>query len=77
MNRRTRIWIEAALASLSGIFFLLTVLGKNWIEIILGVDPDNGSGLSEWKIAVGAAVLTVVFVVVARIERRQPKSTTA
>lgn len=34
-------------------------------------------GLSKWKIAVGAAVLTGVFVVVARIERRQPKSTTA
>lgn len=77
MTRRTRVWIEATLAALSGIFFLLTVLWEDWIEIVFGIDPDNGDGSAEWKIAIGAAVLTVVFVVLARIEWRHLKAATA
>ena len=77
MTRRTRFRIEAALAAISGIFFLLTVFWEDWIEIIFGVDPDNGDGSAEWKIAVGAAVLTVIFAVLARIDWRHLKSATA
>lgn len=77
MSRRTRFWIEVTLATLSGIFFLMTVLWRDWIEIIFGIDPDNGDGSAEWKIAIGAAALTVVFAVLARIEWRRLTATTA
>lgn len=77
MIRRTRFRIEAALAVVSGILFLLTVLWEDWIEIMFDVDPDKGDGSVEWKAAVGAAVLTLVFGVLARIEWRRLKAATA
>lgn len=73
MSRKTRFWIEAVLASLSALFFLLTILWEDWIEIIVGVDPDNGDGSAEWMIATGAAVLAIAFAVLARIEWRRLK----
>jgi hypothetical protein len=71
MNRRIRFWTEAALAALSGVFFLLTVLWRDWIEIVVGVDPDHGDGSVEWVIAIASALVAVVFAVTARIEWRR------
>lgn len=50
MKVRTRFWLEAILAALSTGFFILTLLSRNWIEIVFGVDPDNSSGSLEWLI---------------------------
>jgi hypothetical protein len=59
VNRR-RLWIETALACTSFVLLLVTVVWHDWIEVVLRVDPDGGSGLAE--VLVGAALLAVALV---------------
>jgi hypothetical protein len=69
---RRRFWIEAALALSSAALFVLTLVTREWIELVFGVDPDHGSGSLEWAIVLCLAVPTVVFAVLARLEWRRP-----
>lgn len=77
MSRKTRFWIETTLAALSAVLFLLTIIWKDWIEIVFGVEPDNGDGSAEWMIAVGTALVAIIFAVLARIEWRRLRAETA
>jgi len=53
---------------MSSTLLLVTLFWKDWIEIIFGVDPDNGSGALEWFIVVAFFVIAVVSSVLARRE---------
>lgn len=76
MSRQTRFRTELALAIASGALFVLTLITREWVEMIFRVKPDGGSGAFEWALAVGLLVLTVVFSVLARADykRLQPAS---
>ena len=50
-------WIEILLAVVSGISTVLTVLWRDWIEILFGMDPDHGNGSASIH-RVGDAVVT-------------------
>jgi hypothetical protein len=77
MKLRTRFCIEAGLSAASVVFGALTLLWRDWVEIIFGVDPDHGDGSFEWAI-VGICVLSAVaFSVIARREFRRWKLATA
>jgi hypothetical protein len=67
---RKRFWIEAALAGLTGILLIVTLVWKDWIEIVFGVEPDVGSGELEWLIAFGFLLATVIFSLAATWEYR-------
>jgi len=63
MVRNRRFRLEAGLAVLSALLFVVTVAWPEWIEAIFGVDPDHGDGSLEWLIlsvtalcAIGAAL---------------------
>ena len=73
---RGRLWIETTLACSSFALLLVTVVWHDWIEVVLRVDPDGGSGLAE--VVVGAALLAVALVsaLLARRERRRPRRET-
>jgi hypothetical protein len=62
----------------SGLLFLLTLATQEWIELVFGVDPDNGSGALEWAIVACLALVTLLFGAFARHERgrvpRRPSS---
>jgi hypothetical protein len=69
---RTRFWIEVGLGVASALVLVLTLITREWIELIFGVDPDGGSGALEWLIVAVLVLLTLVFGALARRERRRP-----
>jgi hypothetical protein len=72
MNRRSmRFWIEIGLAVASGFLLALTLVTREWIELVFGVDPDGGSGALEWLIVACLALLTLLFSAFARHEHRR------
>jgi hypothetical protein len=73
MRLRRRFWLEVTLAVASGLFLLLTLLWKDWIEIVFGIDPDNHSGSLEWLIVALSAIATLVAGGLARWEWRRQR----
>jgi hypothetical protein len=73
---RLRFWMALILGGLSAALALLTLITREWIEIIFGFDPDGGSGALEWAIVIGLAVLAIVSLGYARIEWRRTRSAT-
>lgn len=68
--RRSRLRVDAVLASLNAFLLVLTLVVPDWIEVVFRVDPDAGSGELEWLIAGAFALGTVGFGLAARRERR-------
>ena len=68
---RKRFWVEAGLASLTGSLCLLTLVSRDWIEVVFGVSPDNHSGSLEWLIVAGLLLVAIVLGFVARRESRR------
>jgi hypothetical protein len=66
---RRRFLTETALAAASAVFTLLTLLWKDWIELVFRVDPDGGSGALEWATAAAALALALLFGALARRDR--------
>jgi len=71
-NVRARLWLETALATLCGFLAVLTLLNREWIEALTGVDPDHHDGSLEWAIVAGLVLLCAALAVVARAEWRRP-----
>ena len=65
---RVRFWIEVILAVVTAALLLLTLISREWIEEVFGVDPDAGSGALEWAIVIALVVATVAFSLLARAE---------
>lgn len=71
-NVGPRFWVRLALATMSAVLLVLTLVWHDWIEIVFRVDPDHGSGWLEWLIVVLTFGLTLVFSISARREWRRP-----
>ena len=63
--------VELTLAIAFAGLFALTLLWRNWIEEILGVEPDAGSGALEWALVAGLAILAIALALSARHEWRR------
>jgi hypothetical protein len=70
-----RLWIDAGASALCGLILVLTLAWPDWIELVLGVDPDRSSGALEWGIALAAAGCTAAFVALARRDWRAQHAT--
>ena len=68
---RVRFWIECGLTILTAALFVLTLISREWIEEIFGVEPDAGSGALEWGIVIALGAATVGFALLARAEWRR------
>jgi hypothetical protein len=65
-----KFWIEAVLAAATAILAIVTLISREWIELVFRVDPDQGSGLLEWAIVIALGCATVLFSLLARAEWR-------
>ena len=65
---RTRFWIETTLAILTFALFLITLVSREWIEVLFGVDPDGGNGALEWAIVGVLLIASVAFTLIGRTE---------
>lgn len=63
--------IEFTLAIVSAFLFVLTLITREWIEIVFGVEPDAGSGALEWAITLAVLLAAVSLFVLARRDRRR------
>jgi hypothetical protein len=70
---RPRFWIEAGLATISGILLVVTLVWRDWAEILFGFEPDEGNGSFEIAVTVAAIAATVAFVLAAKREWRRAR----
>ena len=68
-STRRRYWVEVGTAALGAVFSILTLVWKDWIEIVFRIDPDHHSGSLEWAITGGFLVLAIASSALARRER--------
>jgi len=67
-GHRSIFWIEAVVASITGLLAVTTVLWPDWIELVIGIDPDHHSGSIEWGLIVALLFGSMVFAALARRE---------
>jgi hypothetical protein len=73
---RVRFWVESTLALVTVVLFVLTLVSREWIEELFGVEPDAGSGSLEWAIVAAFGVASIAFSLLARAEwKRSPAVT--
>jgi hypothetical protein len=57
--------IEVVLAIVFAVLAVMTVMDPQWIEQLLTVEPDNGSGLAEWGITLAFGAASILATVLA------------
>ena len=67
-------WLEAGVAAVTGILFIITLIWKNWMEIVFNIDPDKGSGALEWLIVGALLVVTITHFTLAGFEWRRARA---
>jgi hypothetical protein len=72
---RARFWLESAYGLLGVVLFVVTLISREWIELIFGVDPDNGSGALELAVAFGLLAVSVGSGLIAVREWRRALTT--
>ena len=65
---RRRFWLETGIAIVTSILFAITLVQRDWIEIVFGIDPDNRSGILEWLIVGALLVVTLTLFTLAWYE---------
>jgi hypothetical protein len=61
-----RFRVELGLAISLVVFAVVTLLSRDWIEVVFGVDPDHHAGWLEWLIVMGFAVGGLITSMLAR-----------
>jgi len=73
---RQRFWHETGMGIVTGILFMITLVWHDWIEIVFGVDLDQGSGLLEWLIVGVLLVVTITLLLLDSYEWRRSRAAT-
>jgi hypothetical protein len=64
-RRRLRMRIEVVLAIVFALLAVSTIVDPQWIEHLLGFDPDSGSGDAEWLVTAAFGMASLVASVLA------------
>ncbi len=73
---RFRFWLEIGMATITGFLFVITLIWRDWIEMVFNVSLDNGNGSLEWLTVGVLFVVTIALFVLARYEWRRAQTTT-
>lgn len=68
---RHRFWLESVLGSGTGSLALVTLVWRDWIEVVFGIDPDRGNGTAEWLTVLILVIITVSLAAGACMEWRR------
>ena len=68
---RRRFWLETGMAIVTSILFVITLVQRDWIEIVFNVDLDNRNGALEWLIVGALLVVTITLLALASHEWRR------
>jgi hypothetical protein len=71
---RWRFWPEMGLAIVTSILFVFTLAQRDWIEMVFGLDPDQGNGSLEWLIVGALLVVTIALSTLASYEWRRARA---
>ena len=71
---RRRFWLETGMAIITSILFVITVVQRDWIEAVFGVDPDSRSGALEWLIVGALLLVTLTLFTLASYEWRRARA---
>jgi tetrahydromethanopterin S-methyltransferase subunit E len=71
---RRRFWLETVVSIITGILFVITLILKDWIEVVFRVDPDNNNGTLEWLIVGALLVVTITLFILASYEWRRARA---
>ncbi len=71
---RRRFWLEAGIATVTSILFVITLVQRDWIEIVFSVDPDNRNGTLEWLIVGVLLVVMITLFTLASYEWRRARA---
>ena len=74
---RKRFWFEIVVGGLGIVLLVVTLISREWIEVVFGVDPDGGSGALEVAISFGLLSVATVSFVLARREFVRPRASLA
>ena len=72
-----RFWLETILATVTGALFVLTLVTRDWIEAVFGVDPDQHNGSLEWFIVELLLAASLMLAALARTEWRKARAVSA
>jgi hypothetical protein len=68
---RRRLRVEVAIGILAAALAVLTLVSREWIEVLSGWDPDGGDGSLEWLVVICLATVAAVAGLLAVLDRRR------
>lgn len=68
---RLRFGLDLTIAIAATVLGVVTLISREWIELVFGVDPDGGSGGLEWAIVIGLFAVAAVAALAARVDWRR------
>lgn len=63
--------VDLGLAVVFAFLAIVTAIWPTWLESVIGLEPDNGTGETEWGIVAVLGVAAVIAGVLARRDYRR------
>ena len=70
-------YLEGVLGSLGVLLFVLTLVWKDWIELVFRIDPDEGNGAAEYLVVFALLAIVATSCWLARTEWRAARQRVA